>query len=231
MEKPPSCIQEEGTLHREYACCVCGKRRSPPFREWYLNTASLSAHCAKPTSQWFCSFYTLLFFISRWQSRAGRVNQASRAHIFWTAATHYNQFNPLTLLKIHMTVWGRRLGHTWSLVRRWWEPSRPQLTCACCPFPRAHCPPHPRSDCSVLRLPFAVLFCKGRRGHGRGGWHRPKPRGDKTKDRTENTESEPGRVAVRKGMAHGKGNKNRVSTEWQTGDTQMGLSEAKCDHR
>lgn len=37
------------------------------------------------------------------------------------------------------------------------------------PLPRAHCPPHPRSDCSVLRLPFAVLFCKGGRGHGRGG--------------------------------------------------------------
>ena len=37
------------------------------------------------------------------------------------------------------------------------------------PFPRAHCPPHPRSDCSVLRLPFAVLFCKGGTGHGRGG--------------------------------------------------------------
>lgn len=29
MEKLPSCIQEEGTLHREYACCVCWKRRSP----------------------------------------------------------------------------------------------------------------------------------------------------------------------------------------------------------
>lgn len=29
------------------------------------------------------------------------------------------------------------------------------------------------------------------------------------KDRTENTESEPGRVAVRKGMAHGKGNKKQ----------------------
>lgn len=37
------------------------------------------------------------------------------------------------------------------------------------PFPRALCPPHPRSDCSVLRLPFAVLFCKGGRGNGRGG--------------------------------------------------------------
>lgn len=37
------------------------------------------------------------------------------------------------------------------------------------PFPRAHCPPHPRSDCSVLRLPFAVLFCRAGRGHGRGG--------------------------------------------------------------
>lgn len=36
-------------------------------------------------------------------------------------------------------------------------------------IPTSTLPPHPRSDCSVLRLPFAVLFCKGGRGHGRGG--------------------------------------------------------------
>lgn len=116
-----------------------------------------------------------------------------------------------------MAIRGWRLGHTWSLVRRWWEPSRPQLTCACCPFPRAHCPPHPRSDCSVLRLPFAVLFCKGRRGHGRGGWRRPKPRGDKTKgqNRKYRVGTREGSGKERQGLAHGKGNKNQ-SQYWMT---------------
>jgi len=37
------------------------------------------------------------------------------------------------------------------------------------PFPGVHFPPHPRSDCSVLRLPFTILFCKEGREQGRRG--------------------------------------------------------------
>lgn len=72
---------------------------------------------------------------------------------------------------LHLAAAGRGERRAEPYVQREWGRGPPRLTCACCTsIPTAHCPPHPRSDCSVLRLPFAVLFCKAGRGQGGGGW-------------------------------------------------------------
>lgn len=90
------------------------------------------------------------------------------------------------------------------------------LCLLCSPFPRAHCPPHPRSDCSVLRLPFAVLFCKGGRGHGRGGCGRPRP-GDRRGDR-------------RRGAEHGEGEKKQSQYRRTNRRCSGGVFRGKRDH-
>lgn len=50
-----------------------------------------------------------------------------------------------------------------------WKLSPTHLCLLLFPFPGVHFPPHPRSDCSVLRLPFTILFCKEGREQGRRG--------------------------------------------------------------